>query len=87
MEKLEIKFNKSKNPLAKSRFFDVEPRGIEPLYPSTNHEFLTRGGPLDSTKVAYNNSIQKESPGNNARTFGTLIESVVGSLSLANLLN
>ena len=54
MEKLEIKFNKSKNPLAKSRFFDVEP---------------------------------KERPSNNARTFGTLIESVVGNLSLANLLN
>ena len=38
-------------------------------------------------KIAYNNSIQKERPSNNARTFGTLIESVVGNLSLANLLN
>ena len=38
-------------------------------------------------KIAYNNSIQKERPSNNTRTFGTLFESVVGNLSLANLLN
>ncbi|KKT41933.1 MAG: hypothetical protein UW30_C0003G0033 [Candidatus Giovannonibacteria bacterium GW2011_GWA2_44_13b] len=38
-------------------------------------------------KIAYNNSIQKERPSNNARTFRTLIESAVGNLSLASLLN
>ena len=32
-----FKFLQSKNRLIARRFFDVEPRGIKPLNPSTNH--------------------------------------------------
>jgi hypothetical protein len=49
------------------RLFDVEPRGIEPLYPSDNHRFLTGGGPLNSTGLYYHIRIEicnnkKENP-------------------------
>ena len=77
------KLNKSKNPLAKSRFFDVEPRGIEPLYPSDNSGLLTRGSPLNSTKLSYQNVYKKERP-SKARTFWDSIESAVVHLRLAN---
>ena len=40
----------------------MEPRGIGPLYPSVDHGLLTRGGPLDSTKTAYDKIEQKERP-------------------------
>ncbi len=79
----EKKLNKSKKPLVRSRFFDVELRGIEPLYPSTNHEFLTRGGPLNSTKTTYHNTYKKKDR-TLARTFGDSIESAIVPLSLAN---
>lgn len=34
------KFNKSKNPLVKSRFFDVDPAGLEPAFALTKGAVL-----------------------------------------------
>ena len=60
----------------------MEPRGIEPLYPSDNSGLLTRGSPLNSTKLSYQN-VYKKRP-SKARTFGDSIESAVVHLRLAN---
>src|SRR3989344_5381791 len=54
--------NKIKNPTLLRRIFDVEPRGVEPLYPNGNCGLLTRGGPLNSTEPTYHLQYKKERP-------------------------
>jgi hypothetical protein len=39
-------FLKNKNRLLEKTIFGVEPRGIEPLYPSVDHGILTLRWPL-----------------------------------------
>lgn len=68
------------------RFFSVEPRRIALLYPSVDHGFLTRGGPLNSTKLTVS-VIKTKKARDKARTFRVTIESVVDSISIANQQN
>lgn len=75
---------KPKSSSLSDELFGVEPRGIEPLYPNGNCEFLARGGPLNSTKSAYYKTLQKERP-SEARTFRVAIESAIAIFSIAPL--
>ena len=77
-----LKRKKLKIPSNTDGIFGVELRGIEPLYPSDNSGLLTRGSPLNSTKLSYQKAYKKERP-SKARAFGDSIESAVVPLSLA----
>jgi len=55
LERKRFAYCNTKNPRIKAGVFGVEPRGIEPLYPSVEDGFLTRGGPSDSTKFKLTN--------------------------------
>ena len=84
--KLEIKNKKLKIPSKNDRIFNVEPRGVEPLYPNGNYEFLTRGGPLDSTSARYHFINKKERPSLSS-DFQDSSESVIAIFSIASTLS
>ena len=66
--------------------FDVEPRGIEPLYPSVDHELLTMRWPLAPQR---NNNInlpkQKARFPRGFRTFRIHIEFVIDKIIIPQL--
>jgi len=73
---------KIKNRLDGKTALGMEPRGIEPLYPSVNHGFLTVRWPLELHRNTISQNKQKENPKPKASDFQDSIESVVDAISI-----
>ena len=63
----------------------VEPRGIEPLYPSVKHGILTVRWPLKLHEEYYITFLQKRKTERLSRNFRVLIGSVLDDSSIPNL--
>jgi hypothetical protein len=63
----------------------VEPRGIEPLYPSVNHGILTVRWPLKLHGNIIAKNKQKENPKRKVSDFRDSTESVVDIISIADM--